>query len=1102
MVKAFFYLRCFLMLILAVWSAQASNSLNGTVIAYNADALCSMHARDISSAGYTCFEAHNLTGDENLNDLAEQHNHLVLRVYNDMYLKTSGSLNGSIVVVGCHPDTTITILGPLHLSSGATFAILHVISSVSSTLPVWQRASAGKHMPHGYSSFIGLSGAMRPPQSLPRDHSTLPYDGAILRRGLPIRIVLDSIVLQPQSTLLIQSAQVLQLPSVTGSWLVTQAPSAQLSLQHCIVSATSPFVNASSAFVSLTDSVVLSKSSALHITGRASVLYMKHVLILPTRHSTPLATAIYSETSNVTISDLVVHSAKTGILLQGKGARPIYDGTVRQAVFVNTDIGLQVLNYYPRWQRKETTPLLLVEDVIGIDNRIATLQLDGRNIHARQIQIFNVTRYGILLSSHLVWLTERMADPPNKADYITYRVWSPFITVRDVMVTSKHTTPAVGGAGLVGDGSLELANWTIRAPSQEVPLVTSDVPSDLLPRPIATYGVSSCSIKVAQANHQAMGPAVNLAVVPQDSVAVRDVCLLDTDGSLGGRPNNYLYARTQLLLGDFECKQVSSKIGNSNTCQCLFGTECHMTQVNLASYDILQTWRANFPASMRSVKASSWLPIQTDRDYVHVTIRANSSFALTSPSNTTFFGSLDVDEMYQNTWVEIRRPLRVVGGMPSMFSCVLTADRPLQTPWEFGQLDARSYQYSLQLETFPLQRDRAITSFASAWIENGQVVERLHAFGIPECSMCLSIWESVKPQELESCTKLSPATAAGCLQADLNQWWFTAKMSETKEGIVPVLTGFTGSAVSHVYGTPFRIMHVDGFSNLSWSVMPILQPCLSTDKVAAWPKKSQEGATINSRQRRSSTTSDQYSTSKEQHHYLWLLTFCAGSFVLLALQIARTSSPSTKSTKHDIHSASFVGDLDTIQQIADQSPLALQEQDALGRTPLVHAVIGDQGDAVKLLHSLDSNFRSTDNAGRTPLHWACMVGASQAATALLACYKPDLFMVDARGNTAAHAAANEGNLDVIVQMISGYCTSPAAAIALLHTENDCGQRPLDQLHDTEQSQQLTTILGDIWTALRDSGANDDLETIMKKQKALSVKRNAWHRAQQKSTSSP
>jgi hypothetical protein len=165
---------------------------------------------------------------------------------------------------------------------------------------------------------------------------------------------------------------------------------------------------------------------------------------------------VYSETSNVDIVDLVVKNAHTGLELQGKPGRPMSDGTVRQAVFVNTAFGLRVLNYYPRWQPKETTPLLMIEDVIGINSSIATIQLDGRNLYARAIQVIGVTQYGLIVSSRLPWMMERLIDPPNRANPVTYATWWPFIAISDVHISSQGNGSGLGGVGLVGDGYEQL----------------------------------------------------------------------------------------------------------------------------------------------------------------------------------------------------------------------------------------------------------------------------------------------------------------------------------------------------------------------------------------------------------------------------------------------------------------------------------------------------------------------------------------------------------------------------------------------------------------------------------------------------------------------
>jgi len=115
--------------------------------------------------------------------------------------------------------------------------------------------------------------------------------------------------------------------------------------------------------------------------------------------------------------------------------------------------------------------------------------------------------------------------------------------------------------------SIELTNLTVHAPGVYLPLITTNVALEgLLPRPLATYGISSCSNKLAQVEHHALGPAVDFS-----GTASEHACLLDMDGSFSGKANNYVYAGTELLLGDFECTPVEVQIGTPNACQCLLG---------------------------------------------------------------------------------------------------------------------------------------------------------------------------------------------------------------------------------------------------------------------------------------------------------------------------------------------------------------------------------------------------------------------------------------------------------------------------------------------------------------------------------------------------
>jgi hypothetical protein len=43
--------------------------------------------------------------------------------------------------------------------------------------------------------------------------------------------------------------------------------------------------------------------------------------------------------------------------------------------------------------------------------------------------------------------------------------------------------------------------------------------------------------------------------------------------------------------------------------------------------------------------------------------------------------------------------------------------------------------------------------------------------------------------------------------------------------MVPLMTGYTGAEVSHVHGTPFRIVHVAELNNMSFSLVPFEGLC-------------------------------------------------------------------------------------------------------------------------------------------------------------------------------------------------------------------------------------------------------------------------------------
>eukprot|EP00730_Choanoeca_flexa_P002828 TRINITY_DN11195_c0_g1_i1.p1 TRINITY_DN11195_c0_g1~~TRINITY_DN11195_c0_g1_i1.p1 ORF type:complete len:472 (+),score=91.70 TRINITY_DN11195_c0_g1_i1:312-1727(+) len=445
--------------------------------------------------------------------------------------------------------------------------------------------------------------------------------------------------------------------------------------------------------------------------------------------------------------------------------------------------------------------------------------------------------------------------------------------------------------------------------------------------------------------------------------------------------------------------------------------------------------------------------------------------------------------MMRDTWIELRRPFRLAGGLPTMHENILTASQPLD------HIDMATVEYTMQLRPITLDGRDAGGSLI-AWLESGHVVQRFKAKNIVGQSSPVSSWENVKPPEAGYCDGREAIAATGCAQTDnKNVWWFTSNYTRHDSQFVVAIQGYAEARVTRDYGTPFHFATVDKFVNLSRAVLPYNEPCPGQTLLpsAAWPPPLIKHSHAH-RFRRSSVetapASEHPSSMDLIENWQWAAVgLLIATVVAVVLQVGLHS----RRPALDVHAAAMTGDLIALRHALLHNPAVKDQRDVLQRTPAIMAAIGAQAESLRILHAFEADLRLVDIEHRSALHWAVLVNATDA-TSLLLSYKADVLTTDKLGNTPVHLAAREGHIDMIRLLLNASRCTPEAAITLLHVLNDNGQSAIDVSNEPEEVQ---TLLDELWEALRQSGQKDDLETIMKRQKVLGVKRKAWHRAKKK-----
>ena len=111
---------------------------------------------------------------------------------------------------------------------------------------------------------------------------------------------------------------------------------------------------------------------------------------------------------------------------------------------------------------------------------------------------------------------------------------------------------------------------------------------------------------------------------------------------------------------------------------------------------------------------------------------------------------------------------------------------------------------------------------------------------------------------------------------------------------------------------------------------------------------------------------------------------------------------------------------------------------AQDRTPLHRAVGGNNSDIVAALIERGANVNLSDKGGKTPLHWAAIVGSVECGTVLFRQGDCDLDARNKQGRTACHLASTDGRPEFVSWLIES-----GADITLLdgagHTAYDLGK---------------------------------------------------------------
>ena len=110
--------------------------------------------------------------------------------------------------------------------------------------------------------------------------------------------------------------------------------------------------------------------------------------------------------------------------------------------------------------------------------------------------------------------------------------------------------------------------------------------------------------------------------------------------------------------------------------------------------------------------------------------------------------------------------------------------------------------------------------------------------------------------------------------------------------------------------------------------------------------------------------------------------------------------------------ASFAGDVCRVHSLLREGA-PVDQLDHLQRTPLIHACEGDHFDVVRLLSGYEADVNHVDARGQTALHAACRYARNKDVMSYLVRRGADAYRRDSAGNSLLHSAAEGNNLDGI-----------------------------------------------------------------------------------------
>ncbi|KAM8934260.1 inversin [Pelodytes ibericus] len=117
--------------------------------------------------------------------------------------------------------------------------------------------------------------------------------------------------------------------------------------------------------------------------------------------------------------------------------------------------------------------------------------------------------------------------------------------------------------------------------------------------------------------------------------------------------------------------------------------------------------------------------------------------------------------------------------------------------------------------------------------------------------------------------------------------------------------------------------------------------------------------------------------------------------------IMKSWLPQGSSLASPVHAAAVIGDKAALLRLIGSILTLIDQEDQLGRTPLMYTVLGDRRACAEALLSNGAQVNRSDRSGRTALHLAAQTGNHRLLKLLLS-YKADCTHRDARDITALH----------------------------------------------------------------------------------------------------